>query len=79
MPTVPGIPGPYRFFFYSFDCWEPPHVHVQRDRKLCKFWLSPVTLSSNDGYRPVELNRIRRLIFEHFSHIEETWNEHCCQ
>jgi hypothetical protein len=23
MPTVKNIPGPYRFFFYSFDCNEP--------------------------------------------------------
>jgi hypothetical protein len=33
MPTVPGISGPYRFFFYSFDCNEPQHVHVRRERK----------------------------------------------
>ena len=29
MPTVKGIVGPYRFSFYSFDCEEPMHVHVQ--------------------------------------------------
>ena len=34
MPTVRNIPGPYRFFFYSFDCHEPPHVHVRRERML---------------------------------------------
>jgi hypothetical protein len=28
MPTVRNLPGPYRFFFYSFDCNEPEHVHV---------------------------------------------------
>ena len=27
MPTVKSIPGPYRLFFYSFDCNEPMHVH----------------------------------------------------
>ena len=21
----------YRFFFYSFDCHEPPHVHMRRE------------------------------------------------
>ena len=40
MPTVPDISGPYRLFFYSFDCHEPPHVHVRRERMVCKFWLS---------------------------------------
>ena len=23
------MPGPYWFFFQSFDCNEPPHVHVR--------------------------------------------------
>lgn len=52
MPTVPNIPGPYRVFFYSFDCQEPPHVHVQRERMVCKFWLTPVALSVNHGFSP---------------------------
>jgi hypothetical protein len=46
MPTIKDISGPYRFFFYSFDCNEPEHVHVQRDRRLCKYWLDPLTLGS---------------------------------
>lgn len=37
MPTLRDVPGPYRIFFYSFDCQEPMHVHVQRERKTCKF------------------------------------------
>jgi len=77
MPTVPGIPGPYRLFFYSFDCNEPQHVHVRRERKTCKFWLQPVALSSNNGFSAKELNRIRRLIVENLEVILETWDEHC--
>ena len=60
MPTVPNIPGPYRVFFYSFDCQEPPHVHVQRERMVCKFWLTPVALSVNHGFFPRELNLFAR-------------------
>ncbi len=30
MPTV-LVEGPYRFFWYSGDRTEPPHVHVERD------------------------------------------------
>lgn len=77
MPTVPGLPGPYRFFFYSFDCNEPKHVHVRRERKVCKFWLEPVALSSNNGFSAKELNRIRRLVFENLELFSETWDEHC--
>ncbi len=76
MPTVKGIPGPYRFYFYSFDCNEPIHVHVQREKMICKFWLDPTTLSQNHGYAPGELNRIRSLIDTHHDMIVEAWHEH---
>ena len=52
MPTVPDIPGPDRLFFYSFDGHEPPHVHVRRERMICKFWLASVALSTNHGFPP---------------------------
>lgn len=77
MPTIPGIPGPYRFFFYSFDCNEPPHVHVRRDRATCKFWLDPVALAGDSGFPPRELNQVRRLILQHRDRILEAWREHC--
>ena len=50
VPTVPDIPGPYRVFFDSFDCQEPPHANVQRQRMVGKFWLTPVALSMNHGF-----------------------------
>ncbi|HEY6552922.1 MAG TPA: DUF4160 domain-containing protein [Vicinamibacteria bacterium] len=77
LPTIRGISGPYRFFFYSFDCGEPQHVHVQRERMLCKFWLSPLSLSGNHGFSPRELNRIREMIQDNLERIREAWNEHC--
>lgn len=77
MPTVKDIPGPYRLFFYSFDCAEPAHVHVQRERMVCKFWLVPLMLSQNHGYSPHELRRIRELIGAYLDHIMEAWYEHC--
>ncbi len=77
MPTIPGIPGPYRFFFYSFDCNEPEHVHVRREHKVCKFWLQPIALSSNNGFSAKELNRIRAIVRDNLEHIVEAWDEHC--
>ena len=79
MPTIPNIAGPYRFFFYSFDCNEPIHVHVRRDRATCKFWLEPVALAYNNGFNAKELNRIRNIIILYDEHIREVWNEHCGQ
>lgn len=77
MPTIREISGPYRLFFFSFDCGEPKHVHVQRERKVCKFWMEPVTLASNHGFSPVELNAVRQLLEANRSKIMEAWNEHC--
>lgn len=77
MPTVKGIPGPYRVFFYSFDCGEPKHVHVGRERMVCKFWLVPVALAGNDGFPARELNRIRELLVENWQRISEAWDGHC--
>ena len=77
MPTVQDIPGPYRFYFYSFDCNEPRHVHVRRERMTCKFWLEPVELAQNHGFTARELNQIRAIIQEELSKIQEAWSEHC--
>ena len=54
MPTIPSIRGPYRFFFYSFDCSERPHIHVRRESMTCKFWLEPLSLARNHGFSAVE-------------------------
>lgn len=77
MPRIQGIPGPYRLYFYSFDCNEPMHVHVERENATCKFWLQPLSLASNYGFSARELNRVRATIQEHQRRIEEAWDEHC--
>jgi hypothetical protein len=77
MPTIKNIPGPYRFFFYSFDCNEPEHIHVQRERMVCKYWLRPLALASNDGFSARELNSIRIEVARNIQRILEAWYEHC--
>ena len=61
MPTVLRS-GPYRFFFYSGDRNEPPHVHVERDDCTAKYWLEPIALESSRGFGRAELMDIYRLI-----------------
>ena len=77
MPTIQRIPGPYRFYSYSFDCNEPMHVHACRERMTCKFWLEPVALAQNHGFSARELNRIRSTIQDELHTIQEAWDEHC--
>lgn len=61
MPTVLRR-GPYRFYFFSHEPNEPPHVHVDRDQLSAKIWLQPVALARNIGFAAHELNRILRLV-----------------
>lgn len=74
MPTVLRA-GPYRFFFFSNEGLESPHIHVQRDQALAKFWLSPVALASASGFSARELNRIEQLVAEARQDFEEAWRE----
>lgn len=75
MPTILRI-GPYRFYFYSNEKGEPPHIHVQRERFLAKFWLSPVALASSKGFASHELRTIQRHVEENRKLFSEVWNEH---
>ncbi len=75
MPTVLRL-GPYRFLFYAGDRDEPPHVHVERDDNLAKFWLDPVRLQRSGGFRRVEIQRIQRLVEQHRERLLRSWNEY---
>jgi len=69
--------GPYRVFFYSGDCSEPPHMHVERDENVAKFWLSPVRLHSSGGFGRQEIGRILRLLEDNSKLLARSWDEHC--
>jgi hypothetical protein len=75
MPTVLAVSG-LRFFFYSLEGSEPPHVHVERGQSAAKFWLAPVELARSRGFRSHEITRIRAIVIEHRVRFEEAWNEH---
>ena len=75
MPTVARI-GPYRFFFFSNEGNEPPHIHVQRDAKLAKFWLQPVRPAMNSGFSSSERRKIERLVVEHRDEFLSAWQDY---
>jgi len=75
MPTVLRV-GRYRFYFFSNENNEPPHIHVQAGGDQAKFWLNPIELASNYGFRAHELNEIEKIIQEHEKELMEAWNEH---
>ncbi len=68
--------GTYRFYFYSHEANEPPHVHVDRDNLSAKFWLEPVSLAQNLGFRPKELRQVQEIVEQNQQRFVEAWNEY---
>jgi hypothetical protein len=75
MPTIDDI-GPYKFYFYSAEGSELPHVHVRRDKAVAKFWLLPMRVARSRGFQSPELRTIAKLVEENKDRILEAWNEH---
>ena len=75
MPTVLRVEG-FRFFFYSAEPGEPPHVHVAHSGKVAKYWLDPVELARSEGFRDHELGRVRDLVVQNQDALRRVWNEH---
>ena len=73
MPTVLRWKG-NRFYFYSHEPNEPPHVHVDRGDASAKFWLQPVSLARNFGFSPRELRLLRGVVTEHQDGLLEAWH-----
>lgn len=73
MPTVLRSGG-YRFYFYSHEPDEPPHVHVDRDELSAKFWLDPVALARNFGFAARELNTLQSIVRKERQRLLEAWD-----
>lgn len=79
MPTIFVLNG-FRFFFVSFDCAEPMHVHVTKGEKTCKYWVKAnktAELADNYKFTKKELNAIASIIVEKYTYIKRVWDEHC--
>lgn len=75
MPTILVTNG-FRFFFFSGEHGEPPHVHVEYGDKVAKYWLDPVEMARSVGFRSHELTKVRAMVSENRSLFLEKWNEH---
>ena len=74
MPIIKRIRG-YRFYFWSRENDEPPHIHVSKQGKQCKIWLDDLTVAHS--YFPNhELTKIKKMVDENIIEIRNKWNEH---
>ena len=74
MPTIFRENG-YRFYFYSHEPNEPPHVHIDKGGATLKAWLEPVELAKASGFRPREINVILSMVADNRSTLLEAWHE----
>jgi hypothetical protein len=74
MPTVLRV-GPYRFFFYSEEGNEPPHVYIEAAEKRAKYWLQPIETVWNDGFRSGELKDVEKILVANLDLFLGAWDD----
>lgn len=68
--------GPFRFFFYSHEPREPPHVHVERDDAVAKLWLHDGSVADPGGFPARDLQRAAAIVRARREAFLEAWHEH---
>lgn len=66
VPTVLRVRG-YRFFFFSLEGREPPHIHVANAGRY---------VAGVRGFRANEMTGIRRIVIENAQLFLEEWFEY---
>jgi len=75
MPTVLREEG-YRYYFYSHEPNEPPHVHIDKADASAKIWLRPVSVARNLGFGAKELRFLVGRVKHHDAALLEAWYGH---
>jgi hypothetical protein len=75
MPTVATING-FRFFFYSEERTEPPHIHVEKGDCETKFWLNPIKKAVKWKFPVKDLKKVREIIKENQAFFIKEYHEH---
>jgi hypothetical protein len=75
MPTLLRLDG-FRFYFYSHEPGEPPHVHVDRGDATFKIWLESLEVAKSRGFRAHEIGGIVAMVEAHRDAFLERWHEY---
>ena len=68
--------GAFRFYFFSHEPNEPPHIHVDRDEATIKVWLEPVEVSKSRGFRAHEIGEVVEMVVANQIRLLEAWHEY---
>jgi hypothetical protein len=66
----------YRFFFFSLEGHEPPHIHVEQAERYARIWLTPVVLARARGFRNSEISEMMAIVRENRELLQQKWHEH---
>lgn len=75
MPTVLRLNG-CRFYFYSHEPNEPPHIHVDRGDASIKVWLETLDVARSVGFRPHDIGGIIAMVRDHQTLLLDKWHEY---
>ncbi len=75
MPTVLNKQG-YRFFFFSNEGSEPPHIHVEGGGGYAKYWLIPVRLAYFRRFTTGQFAKLYTLVTDNQERLKKAWFEY---
>ncbi|MDR0823468.1 MAG: DUF4160 domain-containing protein [Prevotella sp.] len=71
-PVIKRVDGFAFSFFMNEE--DKPHIHVFKSGKRAKFWLNPVELVYNRGFKHSELRTIYYLVKAYEKEFEKEYN-----
>ena len=75
MPTIHRQSG-FRFYFFTHEPNEPPHVHIDKGSATIKVWLDTPEVAKTRGFRAHEITGIIAMVSEHQQMLREAWHEY---
>lgn len=75
MPTILRLLG-FRFFFYSNEGNEPPHIHVEKGEGQGKYWLSPVEEAYMKNFNTADKRKVKKIVKDHQEQFKTAWYEY---
>jgi hypothetical protein len=75
MPTILRQSG-FRFFFYSNENDEPPHIHIEKGDASAKVWLDPIEFENAYDFSSREIKQIQEIVTINQFILIKAWNDY---
>ncbi len=72
MPTIFRKLG-FRFFFYSDEGNEPPHLHVEKGEGRGKYWIDPVEKNYMNNFTKQDEKKADKIVEDEQDNFKKKW------